>query len=111
MDNNLDLESIKFLDKLIDYLIKGILPDIKCKNIMIIKNMFSFLNMKQIYINYLIINFNNKKRNDYRLTLISNLASCNKIRGEAEYFSLCNGKKCIYFAIGPYSRPIILLKC
>lgn len=109
----MDIQSYKFLDILTDYLAQGIVPKLYCKNIEIIRNMFLLLNMKNNFKNYVIDEFD--KKNTTKILILKNSVqgTCNRIRGEAEYFSLYNkaSGQAINFCIGPYEYPIVKLSC
>jgi len=101
---------IRFLNMLIDYLSQGVIPNIYCKNILLMREMFILLRMDPKYLNYLLDQFK-KKNSRYVLRVLSNdeISNLNtRIRGEAEYLRLCdsNSSDCLNFYIGPYNYPI-----
>lgn len=104
---------IKFLDMLADYLSKGVVPNIYCKNTALMNELFIFLNMDPKYLNYLLESF--KRRNNkfgLRKLSVSETMGLNiKIKGAAEYFCLSDttNRECINFYIGPYDYPIKII--
>lgn len=104
---------LKFLNMLIDYLSQGIIPNIYCKNIQLMQEMFVMLRMDPKYLSYLLNQFK-KRSSKYALRIlttneINNLHT--RIRGEAEYLSLCDlsNNDCLKFYIGPYDYPIKII--
>mgnify|MGYP000951208650 CR=1 FL=1 len=110
---NLNPTLIKFLDMLADYLSKGIVPNIYCKNTILMNELFIFLSMDPKYLNYLFESF--KKRNNkfgLRKLTVAEINKLNfKIKGAAEYFCLSDmaNNECINFYIGPYDYPIKII--
>lgn len=102
---------IKFLDTVIDYLTKGIVPNIYCKNINLMEELFISLHMDQQYLNYLINGFENKKSKfNLRLLKPNEISNFNKrVKGPVEYFCLLGHLEHIYFYIGPYDYPIRII--
>jgi len=104
---------LKFLDMVVDYLAKGVVPNIYCKNVSLVKELFILLNMNPTYSNYLIETFS-KRNSKFKLRLLTNQevkTLKTRIKGEAEYFCLYDPKynECIYFYIGPYEYPIHII--
>lgn len=104
---------IKFLDMLADYLARGIVPNIYCKDTVLMSQLFNFLNMEPKYLEYLLNAFKKRKSNfGLRNLTFSEISILNvRVRGSAEYFCLSDPTygECINFYIGPYDYPVKII--
>lgn len=105
----------KFLDMLTDYLSKGIVPNIYCKNTELMQEMFVLLSMDKKYVDYLLQTFKSKSSNKYSLRTLTDdeiIKLNSRVRGAAEYFVLGDHSygQFIKFYIGPYDYPIKIIR-
>lgn len=114
MSNETNPGLIKFLDVLIDYLSRGIVPNIYCKNTILMQELFVLLNMDKKYLDYLLKTFKVKSNGKYTLRTLTQdeiIKLKFRVRGAVEYFILgdpSNGEF-IKFYIGPYDYPIKII--